>query len=106
MCSAGVECTTFEYEYATFKIIEYEYEYPKPEYEVLEYFLALFKIINIRLIFYECLKQFLGCHESMINEHFLQLIMQNKNKNFIARINKINSDTSNTCSLHFKNKIL
>ena len=104
MCSAGVECTSFEYEYATFKIIEYEY--PKPEYEVLEYFLTLFKIINIRLIFYECLKQFLRCHESMIDEYFLQLITQNKNKNFIAQINKTNSDASNTCSLHFKNKIL
>ena len=106
MCSAGIECTSFEYEYATFKIIEYEYEYPKPENEVLEYFLTLFEIINIRLIFYECLKQLLGCHKYMIDEHFLQLIMQNKNKNFIARINKTNSDASDTCSLHFKNKIL
>ena len=78
--------------YASFKIIEYEY--PKPEYEVLEYFFTLFKIINIRLIFYECLKQFLRCHESMINKHFLQLMMQNKNKNFIGRINETNSDAS------------
>ena len=30
----------------------------------------------------------------MINEHFLQLIMQNKNKNFIGRINETNSDAS------------
>ena len=90
MTSAGVEYTCFECEYAIYKIIEYDYEYlvlesstrnQEIKARVRVYsstFFAFFKITNIRLIFYEYLEQFFGCHEFKIDEHFLQAIHHTK----------------------------
>ena len=41
---------------------------------VLEYVLAFFKVINIRLIFMNVQDNFFGCHESTIDERFMRLI--------------------------------
>ena len=51
-----------------------------PKARVLEYFLAFFKVLNIRIIFYECSEQFFGCYESMIDERFLRVIDHAKQK--------------------------
>ena len=76
--SAGVEYTSFEYEYATFKIIEYEYlvlesststQSPSTSTRVL---FSIFKNNKHSLNFYECLEQFFGCHESTIDERFYE----------------------------------
>ena len=70
LSNAGVECTSFEYEYTTFKIIEYEYlvlesrasSSSQSSDTTTRVLFSIFKNNNLRLIFYECLEQFFGCY--------------------------------------------
>ena len=76
--SAGVEYTSFEYEYLKLESsTSTSIQIPSTSTRVL---FSIFKNNKHLLNFHECLEQFFGCHKSTIDERFLRVINHAKQK--------------------------